>query len=74
MASRNKKTTFAKLKREQDIRERRALKDARRAARKELAANPQPEIDETAGDDEPTGEEEEAPEESALDQSVVARS
>jgi hypothetical protein len=37
-----KKTTFSKLNREAAVRERRQLKEARRAARKETTASPPP--------------------------------
>jgi lysozyme family protein len=39
-----KKTTFAKLNRENALRERRLRKEARRDARKQAAAAPQPEL------------------------------
>ncbi len=42
-SSSKKKTTFAKLNRENAVRERRQLKEARRAARKLAAQAPRPE-------------------------------
>jgi hypothetical protein len=62
MASRAKKTTFAKLNREQKLRERRQAKQARKDARKLEAAQPPEAItddhDETvAGDEEATPDE-----------------
>jgi hypothetical protein len=45
MASSKKKTTFAKLNREQKLRERRIEKQARKDARKLAAANEQPVVD-----------------------------
>jgi hypothetical protein len=51
-SSSKKKTTFAKLNREQKVREKRQIKDARRAARKLEASLPQP----SAADEQPEDE------------------
>jgi hypothetical protein len=53
MASRNKKTTFAKMNREQNQRERRIEKKARKDARKLAAAT---EADQVLGGDQATEE------------------
>jgi hypothetical protein len=47
MASRNKKTTMAKLAREHRLRERRAVKQARKDARKQAASDDSPRLGET---------------------------
>jgi hypothetical protein len=46
-----KKTTFAKLNREQKVRDRRVEKQARKDARKLAAANPQPAAEAPAGEE-----------------------
>jgi hypothetical protein len=52
-SSSKKKTTFAKMNRENAVREKRMIKQARKDARKLAAAEPQPE----PSDDEVTGDE-----------------
>ena len=47
-SSSKKKTTMAKINREQSVRERRLRKQAKKDARKLAAANPEPETTETA--------------------------
>ena len=47
-SSSKKKTTMAKINREQSVRERRLRKQAKKDARKFAAANPTPETSETA--------------------------
>ncbi len=47
MAPRNKKTTMAKLAREAKLRERRAVKVARKDARKQAASDDSARLDET---------------------------
>jgi len=54
MASSKKRTTFAKLNREQKLRERRLEKQARKDARKLEAASDQPVVDAVVTDDLPT--------------------
>jgi hypothetical protein len=47
-SSSKKKTTMAKINREQSVREKRLRKQAKKDARKHAAANPEPETIETA--------------------------
>jgi hypothetical protein len=49
MASRNKKTTMAKLAREHKLRERRLVKQARKDARKQAASDDSARLGETPG-------------------------
>ncbi len=60
-SSSKKKTTFAKMTRENTVRERRLRKQAKKEARKQAAADPDAQSDTPTGDDEPVDGADESP-------------